>query len=360
MPRKSGVTHGRSPSCVRVRPSMIEKWIQDNRPMRYISKLILPTLLLILLHPSTSLAMLCQGNGGSFTLPRGLAVGADLEDGTIVWESEPLSRKVSCRADAFDPGGLGDQIPISIYVNPKSHKIDGGIEVGMRFGGKIYTRTGEKIPTGVQTEMVCGIDGKPGMCGRHANFTLDFSLVVLKRGVFPPSGMATQVGTYTVFTVDRDTSLSARQLFIPTIYNLQLVRSSACTPTLSLVPDHITFPMVHARDAQRGKVASAVDFNLEISRTCSKDIFSSEAKFTPVTATDAAGMLVPDDNPSVGISLVRPDHRTTAPLNKWFSLHSGSYREVVRVPFRADLLWRENRPQIGPFSAGVIVEVTHF
>ncbi|MGF6691645.1 fimbrial protein [Pseudomonas sp. D(2018)] len=328
--------------------------------MRYIRKLILPTLLLILLHPSTSFALLCSGNGGTFVLPRGLAIGADLEDGTIAWESETFSRSVTCKTDGTDPGIITDQIPISIYVNPKNHVIDGGIEVGMRFNGKIYTRAGEKIPTGIQTEKVCGIDGIPGMCERRANFTLDYSIVVIKRGVFPPSGQATQVAAYTVFTVDREKSLSARQMFNPTVYNLQLLRSSACTPTLNIVPDHITFPMVHARDAQRGKVASAVDFNLEISRTCSRDLFTSEAKFTPVTATDAAGMLVPDDNPSVGISLVRADNRTKAPFNKWFNLHSASYREVVRVPFRADLIWREDQPKVGPFNAAVVVELIHY
>ncbi|WP_342245675.1 hypothetical protein [Pseudomonas sp. OTU5201] len=71
-------------------------------------------------------------------------------------------------------------------------------------------------------------------------------------------------------------------------------------------------------------------------------------------------MLVPTDTPSVGISLVRADNRVKAPLNEWFRRHGGSYREVVKIPFRADLIWREDSPQVGPLSAAVMVERPHY
>lgn len=328
--------------------------------MPNIRRLAFPMLLAFFLFPTTSFAMLCDKQSGGLPwtkLAAGLTVGTDLPDGTIVWESTPFSFKVLCEREASDPS---KQQQISMHINPRITKLGDGVLVGIRHNGKIYTTTGERIPVAV-TERYCGIDGYPGLCSYKAEFDLEVSLVIVKNGNFPTSGKITNEISYEVMRVDRHESLTDRfYQFGISLYGLSGLRTTTCTPTLEIKPNTIVFPRAFAMDAKTGATASSVEFNLVVSKACNKDGFSTQAKFTPVASKAINGLLVPDDNDSVGIELTHLYARQKSEFNKWFNLHSFSYAPVVTIPYRADLIWRENRPKIGVFNAALTIELTHY
>lgn len=185
-------------------------------------------------------------------------------------------------------------------------------------------------------------------------------MVLLKHGEFP-SGQVTPESSFKVFSVDRHSSQTDRfYQFGTNLSGLNFLRSTACAPVLGITPDNIIFPRAFARDAQAGVVASSATFNLTVTKLCNKDGFYTQARLIPVTATEKNGLLVPDDNDSVGIALEHHNYKTRAPLNTWFQLHGFSYRHVQTMPFQADLIWRTGQPKTGPFNAGLIVELTHY
>lgn len=68
------------------------------------------------------------------------------------------------------------------------------------------------------------------------------------------------------------------------------------------------------------------------------------------------GLLVPDNNSSVGISLSREDTSQTLAFNQWFALAKLNASGQTRHDFRADLKWR-TLPIPGAFDAAVIVDM---
>ena len=68
------------------------------------------------------------------------------------------------------------------------------------------------------------------------------------------------------------------------------------------------------------------------------------------------GLLVPDNNNSVGISLSRAESDQPLPFNDWFTLQQLMGLGQSHDEFRADLKWR-TLPKPGAFDAAVVVDM---
>ncbi len=67
--------------------------------------------------------------------------------------------------------------------------------------------------------------------------------------------------------------------------------------------------------------------------------------------------LVPGDNKSVGITVLRQEDRSIVPFNKEFQLVEHSKDQVVVKNFLAQLKWMTNAPTLGRFNATAAIDI---
>ncbi|MBN3565553.1 fimbrial protein [Burkholderia cenocepacia] len=155
-----------------------------------------PYLILLLLIPLKSFALSCyqgESRNGPVSevtqLPPDLYVLASTPEKSVIWQSATYTRTFSCFSSS--------QENISLWVNPVRITIASGVEVGIIFNGKTYTKTSGAIPTGYSTEF----SNASGTREYIKTFTITYSLVLLRLGAAPNSGQTT-IPNYAVFQLD--------------------------------------------------------------------------------------------------------------------------------------------------------------
>ncbi|MFJ1340234.1 fimbrial protein [Pseudomonas caricapapayae] len=306
--------------------------------------------------PSTSYALLCKHgdtNAVKIMAPLGstIAIPADTPDGTIIWESDEYTYGVRCEDDQK----VGREL-IYIYLKPTTQNLGTGIRTGIRYKSIPYNDTTRRIETGYDSYHGC----KTNCVGwNRAYFDLTFSVFIEKYGPIPTSGQATTLREYPIFQLDgvggmtsaRDQNL---QYYVTGVNGIRFV---PCTPELTINPNVVEFRRVLSGTAKVGEVASSANFSLDLRRTCDTPV-TVNARFAaaPGGGEVINNLLVPSNNSSVGISLVRQETNATVAFDKLFKLADVSTPEQIKNNFRADLIWRST-PIPGPFDAAAIVDL---
>lgn len=299
--------------------------------------------------PATSYALACYEDPSMSVavkqpLGAAIAVPADVPNGTIIWESGPQSINVMCEDD-YKTGSE----QVYFWVNPAKATVGQGIRVGIRYKNTPLTGSAEKYGTGFYSV-------KKG----KAYFTLNYSVYIEKYGTTPTNGQATTVSEYRVFQLDGVRALSSRPEKNLNYYvtGMNTITFMPCLPELTITPSVVNFP-TPSRKAQIGAVASTANFALSLRKSCSTP-FTIDARFATTAGGGSVidGLLVPDNNSSVGISVSRAESQTPLPFNNWFTLQQLMGKGSIQNDFRADLKWR-SAPVPGPFEAAVVVDMLY-
>ncbi|MGE8098571.1 fimbrial protein [Pseudomonas fluorescens] len=320
-------------------------------------KLLLTSLLAFAASPATSFALSCKEDETESAsikeaLGTALAVPADAPDGTIIWESASKSINVIC-ADDYERG------PEEIYfhINPANVSIGNGIRIGIRYNSAPITQSNGKVSTDISSHLGCNWANCTGW--NKAKFPLSFSVFIEKYGPTPSSGQASTLTEYRVFQLDGAGDLNPKpntnlNYVVTGINNIRFV---PCTPELTITPSVVNFRRALSGTAQIGQVASTANFSLSLLRSCDTP-YTVNARFatTPGGGSVISNLLVPPNNSSVGISLVRQETNEKIPFNTWFKLAALTEAGQIRNDFRADLIWR-TAPVPGTFEAAVIVDM---
>jgi len=320
-----------------------------------LSRVISVIFLLLFWIPIKSFALACLVDGtdsASFyeALGTDLAVQADAPDGTIIWESEARSIPVRC----IDNAGGGRE-NIYFYLNPINYFVGEGIRVGIRYKGIAITRASGKYNTGHHSHEGCTLSNCNGWSS--ARFTLNFSVFIEKYGATPTTGQATSLTSYSVFQLDGVGGLNASPKYNLNyiLTGLNKIRFVPCSPKLTVTPSTIDFGRLSSGGGQSGQQITVSRFSLNLKRDCATP-YTVNARFTPKTGSILSGLLVPENNSSVGISLLRAENNEKLAYNSWFKLTDMTGTTPARIDLLAQLFWRA-KPVIGPFDAAVVIDL---
>ncbi|WP_026145303.1 fimbrial protein [Pseudomonas asplenii] len=310
-------------------------------------------LLLGLLSPASCFALTCtlQGSGAlvaSADLGSSVAIPASSPNGTLVWRSEPLNLAVECVRQ-----GAGAAEEIYLYLNPARQVVGQGIRLGLTHEGVDHRQSNGRIATGRSLPACSNAQGCAPL-----SFNLGFSLFIEKYGPTPPSGVASQLQDYRLFQLDGGSGPGNDGNSLNyVVNNLGGLRFVACDAQLQVIPETVDFGRIAIQNVVVGQVIERRPFALHTSRTCDT-AFSLDARLKPVSGTLAGELLIPNGNDGVGIRIVRAGGGVPIPYNRSFHLAEllGS-THAATASFDAELLWNNDRPRAGPFSAEVVVDL---
>lgn len=314
-------------------------------------------LLMLLFNPANALAMLCTLQGTGDTQVRGdlgsrVAIPETLADGEVVWRSERYSLMVECARE----GQQAVAQDVFLHLNPDRLEIGQGIRMGVNLDGGDHFSG--RIATGQQIPVCHEGDSNIGACPR-VRFNLGFSLFIQKFGAVPPSGVPVDVPDYRVFELNGESSAPAGRpgSLSYVLDNLTGLRFVACDAQLQVFPEVLEFGALPIRQVVVGKVFERRPFTLQTQRSCDSP-FSLDARFRPVTGQVVDNLLVPANNASLGIRLVRAADALPLGYNQLFHLADllGDVPSQT-TEFNAELVWQSTRPIAGPFAAEVMIDL---
>ncbi|MFJ3461680.1 fimbrial protein [Achromobacter spanius] len=122
-------------------------------------------------------------------LPPNIYVSSSMADGTVLWRSDQITYNIACESPKAVPSE-----EIYAWIYPYRKEPMKGVAIGIMYNGA-PTITG-KVNTGFRTE------------NRRANFVMTYSLVLIKTGVVPSSGLV-NITDYPVFQLDGEGGINS-------------------------------------------------------------------------------------------------------------------------------------------------------
>ncbi|CAI8813497.1 fimbrial protein [Pseudomonas chlororaphis] len=330
--------------------------------MKRVCQLLSLALLLVLTQKSYALA--CKKNGTQATdaimINTSIAVPNSLPKDTVLWRSDNYSISMTCWQDN---GGYGAE-SVYFYLSPRDPgltQLGPDLEVGIHLNGTDLRCT-QLAQCRVQLPIHfsgCYVTG--GCKDKAQTFPLNFNFFVSKRSPPRPGkeGALTAVPTYPAFQLDGVGGMNNApdSNFVMVLIGLNKLRYVACSSVLSISPKTVDFGSITSTGAQTNKMIKEVPFSITATKSCNS-AYGLNAVLTPVAATAADGYtLVPNNNTSVGISLLKQPSRTAIPFNKEFTLVEYSPDPMVVNNFLAQLKWRTNKAILGKFNATATIDV---
>ncbi len=329
--------------------------------MKKIYQLVCLALLLALTQKSYALA--CKKDGtlaaDAIMINTTIAVPNSLPKDTVLWRSDNYSISMTCWQDRGAPSEY-----VYFYLSPRDTgltQLGPDLELGIHLNGTDLRCT-QLERCRVQLPIwfdFCNVGS--GCKDKAKTFPLNFNFFLSKRSPPGPGkeGSLTSVATYPAFQLDGGggMNVSPDSNFVMTLAGLDRMRYVSCSSTLSVSPKTVDFGSIAAASAQADKVIKEVPFSITALKTCNS-VYGLNARLTPVAATAADGYtLVPNNNSSVGISLLKQPSRSAIPFNKEFTLVEYSNDQMVVNNFLAQLKWRTNQAILGKFNATATIDV---
>ncbi|AZD86706.1 hypothetical protein C4K14_3884 [Pseudomonas chlororaphis subsp. aureofaciens] len=329
--------------------------------MRRIYQLLSLALLLVLTQKSYALA--CKKDGtqanDAVMINTTIAVPNSLPKDTVLWRSGYYSISVTCWQDRGGPSEY-----VYFYLSPRDTgltQLGPDLELGVHLNGTDLRCTQLER---CRVQLPISFDFCPvgsGCKDKAQTFPLSFNFFLSKRSQPGPGkeGALTGAMTYPAFQLDGagGMNVSPDSNFVMTLTGLNQLRYVACATTLSISPKTVNFGGITSTGAQTNKVIKEVPFSITAIKSCNS-VYGLNAVLTPVAATAADGYtLVPSNNTSVGISLLKQPSRSAIPFNKEFTLVAPTRDQTVVNTFLAQLKWRTSKPKLGKFNATATIDV---
>lgn len=313
--------------------------------------------LLVLLSPASCFALVCSVQGSGAPVLRGdlgstVAIPESLPHGEVVWRSERQSVLIECARE--DQQAVAQEV--FVHLNPDNLNVGQGIRVGLSVGGADHFSG--RIATGQVLPVCHEGDSNIEACPR-VRFNLAFSVFVQKFGATPVSGVPADIPDYRVFQLGAQSGpqSGAGNSLSYVLNNLTGLRFIACDAQLQVYPASLEFGALPIKQVVVGKVFDQRSFSLSTNRSCDSP-FSLDARFRPVTGSLVQDLLVPGNNASLGIRIVRAADGQPLRYNESFHLTDllqGT--PSSQVDFDAQLIWQTPRPVPGPFAAEVMIDL---
>lgn len=318
---------------------------------------------LLLALSQKSLALTCLKNAtdvsDQISMDTTVAVPIVLPKDTILWRSPNYSVNISCWANQF----WNAEEEIYFYLSPKDpglSMIGPDLEVGLNLDGKDIRctqvdRCRIKLP---YKTLPCRSNAPGGCPHLKTNFTLHYNFFISKRSLPGTSKEGPIAGhdSYVIFQLDGIGGPIADN-FRMVLNGLNQLRYVACSSTLSISPKTLDFSLLQALQAATNQTIKEKPFQITASKNCNS-AYGLGALLRPVNSSSTVGdTLVPGDNKSVGITVLRQEDRSIVPFNKEFQLVEHSKDQVVVKNFLAQLKWMTNAPTLGRFNATAAIDI---
>ncbi|OPE24280.1 fimbrial protein, partial [Pseudomonas aeruginosa] len=151
----------------------------------------------------------------------------------------------------------------------------------------------------------------PGGCPHlKTNFTLHYNFFISKRSLPGTSKEGPIAGhdSYVIFQLDGIGGPIADN-FRMVLNGLNQLRYVACSSTLSISPKTLDFGLLQALQAATNQTIKEKPFQITASKNCNS-AYGLGALLRPVNSSSTVGdTLVPGDNKSVGITVLRQEDR---------------------------------------------------
>lgn len=318
---------------------------------------------LLLALSQKSLALTCLKNAtdvsDQISMDTTVAVPIVLPKDTILWRSPNYSVNISCWANQF----WNAEEEIYFYLSPKDpglSMIGPDLEVGLNLDGKDIRctqvdRCRIKLP---YKTLPCRSNAPGGCPHLKTNFTLHYNFFISKRSLPGTSKEGPIAGhdSYVIFQLDGIGGPIADN-FRMVLNGLNQLRYVACSSTLSISPKTLDFGLLQALQAATNQTIKEKPFQITASKNCNS-AYGLGALLRPVNSSSTVGdTLVPGDNKSVGITVLRQEDRSIVPFNKEFQLVEHSKDQVVVKNFLAQLKWMTNAPTLGRLNATAAIDI---
>ncbi|KXD95546.1 fimbrial protein [Pseudomonas aeruginosa] len=318
---------------------------------------------LLLALSQKSLALTCLKNAtdvsDQISMDTTVAVPIVLPKDTILWRSPNYSVNISCWANQF----WNAEEEIYFYLSPKDpglSMIGPDLEVGLNLDGKDIRctqvdRCRIKLP---YKTLPCRSNAPGGCPHLKTNFTLHYNFFISKRSLPGTSKEGPIAGhdSYVIFQLDGIGGPIADN-FRMVLNGLNQLRYVACSSTLSISPKTLDFGLLQALQAATNQTIKEKPFQITASKNCNS-AYGLGALLRPVNSSSTVGdTLVPGDNKSVGITVLRQEDRSIVPFNKEFQLVEHSKDQVVVKNFLTQLKWMTNAPTLGRFNATAAIDI---
>ena len=229
------------------------------------------------LSPAFALACVEQGTNATVkneVLPANIAVPANAANGATIWESQPYTVNIHCW---HDWGNSAEQV--YFYVNPANQPIAAGTQVAVRYKNVVYTQSSGRIDTGFVVPTMSDL-----------NFTMTYSVAVLKNGTSPSSGSSSfGASGYRVFQVDGKDGINPNPNSNLNVVLSGTVRFIGCMADLTFAPSNVIDFGTMMAGGTPGSVIGDRSFSLTATRTCTSP-YALRVSFRPVTSTPDGSM----------------------------------------------------------------------
>ncbi|RQS09804.1 fimbrial protein [Burkholderia sp. Bp9002] len=330
---------------------------------RIFAQLLLFSLFALFAQKSYALACLKDNSQvtDTVTIDTSIAISNTLPKDTVLWRSPVFNISVTCWPDRFTP--VGEYV--YFYLSPTDRsltQLGPDLELGIGLGGR-DVRCSQEADCRVKLPIYFDKCGSVIGCKYNAQtFTISFTLFASKKSL--PSagkeGSLTGAQNYGAFQLDGVDGLNpaVNSNFRMYVNGLNKLRYIGCASTLAINPNTIDFGQIQSSSGVRtGTRIMDKTFDIVVTKSCSS-FYGLNAYVKPINASVANdNLLVPNDNPSVAISLFKQQNMSTVPLQKEFVLVPPSSDQVVVNPFVARLQWNTDRPVVGKFNAAAAIDI---
>ncbi|WP_447775972.1 fimbrial protein [Pseudomonas chlororaphis] len=323
-----------------------------------ITRKLLAIGLLFFISIPSSYALKCQKDGAvsdSTTITTTTAIMNSKPAGTILWRQPTQTIEVECWVDV---SGAPDE-DIYLYINPAKTELGPDIDIGITYGGKDYlfsSLTEGKLSIGWR---VSGC-GAGVTCGwQKEKKSLTYSVFFSKKSPAGANkeGLLSPINNYKAFQLDGKGGVRLGSSYNLTVNGLNKFRYVPCTSIVSISPTTVNFGKLSNVNAQIGATITSVPFSINEQRDCDAS-YGLNANLEPLNATlsSTRDTLIPSNNTSVGISLIKADDQTVVKFKQEFALIPTTTSRNNSRRLLARLKWM-TAPKLGPFNAGAVLNI---
>ncbi|WP_045883156.1 fimbrial protein [Pseudomonas chlororaphis] len=314
--------------------------------------------LLFFLSIPSSYALKCQRQvtstiNDSTTISTTTAIMNSRPAGTVLWRQPTQSIDLECWVDILS----GDE-NVYFYINPAKANLGPDIEIGVTYEGRDYlysSLSGGKLDTQWR---IGGCFSEP--CGRgKAKKTITYSIYFSKKSAAGANkdGPLSPINNYRAFQLDGAGGVRLGYSYNVTVNGLDKFRYVPCTSTISISPSTVSFGKISNVNPVIGGTITAVPFSINEKRDCDAS-YGLNALLEPSGATlsSTRDTLIPSNNTSVGISLLKADDLSVVKFREEFALIPLTNSRNNSRKFLARLKWMTT-PKLGTFNASAVLNI---
>lgn len=290
------------------------------------------------------------------TISEIISVPNSLPSGTILWRQPTQTIDVECWVDIQNR----PEENIYFYINPDKANLGPDIDVGVTYQGKDYLNSslaGGKLNIG-WTVNGCGANDNCGW--QKESKSMSYSIFFVKKS---PSGdnkegQISKLNDYRAFQFDGVGGVRPGKSYNITIKGMDKFKYLPCNSIISILPNTIHFGSINTSGAKAGSTIKEIPFTINEQRDCTA-AYGLGGYLEPLNATlsPSNDTLIPDDNKSVGISIINSDNQKEMLFKREFVLTPKTTSTTNSHQFTARLKWMTSTPTLGSFSAGAIVNI---